>query len=463
MSIKKKQEILLDITGIAFGGRGISKVDGYTIFVERAVPGDRVLAKIIKKKKSYAEAYTIKIIEPSPDRLTPPCRYSGMCGGCKWQFLNYEKQLEYKKQHVIEALEHIGGFSDVTVLETIPSEKEFGYRNKMEFSCSDRRWLLSEELGDPNIKNDFALGLHVPKTFDKIVDIHECMLHPDQGNRILNDTRDYMKKSGYPAYGIKSHEGFWRFLMLRHSAAYDQWLVNVITAEENPVAVNPLAEMLMARHDNIIGIVNNVTGKKASISVGDYETPLAGERCLKERLGDFEFEISANSFFQTNTAGAEKLYETVSCYAALTGGEFVVDLYCGTGTIAIWLSKQAGKVIGLEIVESAVADAAKNCQRNNVENCSFIAGDIRTSIANIETRPDVMIIDPPRAGMHKEVVRSICTLAPERIVYVSCNPTTLARDLVMLAADYTVEEVRPVDMFPHTYHVESVAKLSRKC
>ncbi len=462
MSIKKKQEILLDITGIAFGGRGISKVDGYTIFVERAVPGDRVLAKIIKKKKSYAEAYTIEIIEPSPDLLTPPCRYSGVCGGCKWQFLNYEKQLEYKKQHVIEALEHIGGLSDVSVLETIPSEKVFGYRNKMEFSCSDRRWLLSEELGDPNIKNDFALGLHVPKTFDKIIDIHECMIHPDQGNRILNDTRDYMKNSGYPAYGIKSHEGFWRFLMLRHSLAYDQWLVNVITAEEIPAAVAPLAEMLMARHDNIAGIVNNVTGKKASISVGEYETPLAGERCLKECLGDFEFEISANSFFQTNTAGAEKLYETVSDYAELTGDEFVVDLYCGTGTIAIWLSRQAGRVVGLEIVASAVADAEKNCKRNNVNNCSFIAGDIRTSIANIETRPDVMIIDPPRAGMHKDVVKSICMLAPERIVYVSCNPTTLARDLVMLASDYTVEEVRPVDMFPHTYHVESVAKLSRK-
>jgi 23S rRNA (uracil1939-C5)-methyltransferase len=359
-------------------------------------------------------------------------------------------------------VERIGGVKGVTVHETIPSELLFGYRNKMEFSCSDRRWLLPGELGDPDIEKTFALGLHVPGTFDKIIDIDACMLHPPQGNLILDDVRRYMKSSGFPAYGIRSHEGFWRFLMLRHSVAYDQWLVNLITSEDSPEAVMPLAELLMARHDNVAGVVNNVSGKKASISLGDFEKPLVGESSLRERLGPFEFEISANSFFQTNTRGAEKLYETVSRFAELTGNESVVDLYCGTGTIAIWLSRQARSVMGLEIVESAVSDAEANCQRNNIDNCTFIAGDIRESISAVDHRPAVLVIDPPRVGMHKDVLKKVGMLAPKRIVYVSCNPATLARDLFELAGDYVIDEIQPVDMFPHTYHIEAVAKLTRR-
>ncbi len=462
MTIKKKQEISLDITGIAFGGRGIARVDGYTVFVDKAIPGDRVVARIVKKKKSYAEARTVGVVEPSPDRVDAPCRYSGLCGGCKWQFLNYEKQLVYKRQHVVEAMERIGAITGTTVHETIPSERVFGYRNKMEFSCSDRRWLLPEELGNPDIEKSFALGLHVPGTFDKIIDIDECMLHPAQGNQILDDVKRHMKASGFPAYGIRSHEGFWRFLMLRHSVADDQWLVNLITSDDRPEAVGPLAEMLMAGHGNIAGVVNNVSGKKAAISVGDFEKPLAGSSCLKERLGPFVFEISANSFFQTNTRGAQTLYETVARYAGLTGREYVVDLYCGTGTIAIWLSKHAGKVLGLEIAQSAVADARKNCLRNGITNCSFTAGDVRESISSIPVRPDVLVIDPPRAGMHKDVAARAGMLGAKRIVYVSCNPATLARDLSMLAPDYHIDEIQPVDMFPHTYHIEAVAKLTKK-
>lgn len=462
MTIKKKQEILLDITGIAFGGRGIAKVDGYTVFVDKAVPGDRVLARIIKKKQSYAEARTIEVVEASPDRVAAPCKYSGMCGGCKWQFLHYDRQIEYKRQHVIDAVSRIGAVTGVDVHETIPSAALFGYRNKMEFSCSDRRWLLPEELGDPDIEKTFALGLHVPGTFDKIIDIDQCMLHPPQGNRILNDVKDYMKASGFPAYGIKSHEGFWRFLMLRHSVAHDQWLVNLITADDRPETVEPLAGLLMEAHDNIVGVVNNVSGKKAAISLGDFEKPIAGKSGLNERLGPFEFEISANSFFQTNTRGAETIYETVSHYAGLSGSESVVDLYCGTGTIAIWLSARAGMVHGFEIVESAVADAEKNCRRNGVENCRFTTGDIRDAISSIDHRPDVLVIDPPRAGMHKDVVQKAGALGAERIVYVSCNPATLARDIALLSEAYSIDEIQPVDMFPHTYHIEAVAKLTKK-
>jgi 23S rRNA (uracil1939-C5)-methyltransferase len=462
MAVKKKQELELEVTGIAFGGRGIAKIDGYTVFVDQAVPGDRVAARIVKKKKNYAEARTLAVISPSPDRIEPPCRYAGWCGGCKWQFLEYGRQLEYKRRHVEEAVERIGQLSGVPVHPVLPCDKKFGYRNKMEFSCSDRRWLLPEELGRPDIPMDFALGLHVPGTFDKILDIDACLLQPEKGNRILSDVRDRIRSSGLAAYGLRSHEGFWRFVMLRHSTAQDRWLVNLVTASEDTAALNAIAGYLMDAHADIAGVVNNVTAKKAGVATGEYEVPLAGQAFLQERLGGFAFDISANSFFQTNTAQAEKLYETVRQYAGLTGSQTVVDLYTGTGTIAIWLSGDAKEIIGLEIAASAVADAEKNCEKNRIDNCRFVAGDIRQSISQVKTRPDVMVIDPPRAGMHKDVVGSVLDMAPARMVYVSCNPATLARDLSLLAENYRVAEIQPVDMFPHTFHIEAVARLERK-
>ncbi|MFW6428317.1 MAG: 23S rRNA (uracil(1939)-C(5))-methyltransferase RlmD [Desulfosalsimonas sp.] len=462
MPVKKKQEIKLDITGIAFGGRGIAKVDGFAVFVDGAVPGDTVSARIVKKKKNYAEARILEVLKPSLDRIEPPCRYSGWCGGCKWQFLKYERQLQYKESHVREALEHIAGITGVTVHPVLCSENVFGYRNKMEFSFSDRRWLLPQELGRTEIPRDFALGLHVPGTFDKILDIDACLLQPEKGNRILSDVRDIVRSSGLPPYGLRSHEGFWRFLMLRHSVAEDKWLVNMVTSFENAEALRYIADFLISTYDDIAGVVNNITAKKAAVAAGEYEVPVAGRQVLKERLGRFEFEVSANSFFQTNTRQAEKLYDTVRQYAGLGGRETVVDLYTGIGTIPIWLSEDAGEITGLELVESAVADAEKNCRKNGVENCRFIAGDIRKSISEIDKRPDVMIIDPPRAGMHKDVVNAVISMSPGKIVYVSCNPATLARDVSMLAEDYRVEEIQPVDMFPHTYHVEAVARLEKK-
>ncbi|MFW6297851.1 MAG: 23S rRNA (uracil(1939)-C(5))-methyltransferase RlmD [Desulfosalsimonas sp.] len=462
MPVKKKQEIELDITGAAFGGRGIAKVDGFAVFVDGAVPGDKVSARIVKKKKNYAEARVLEVLKPSLDRIEPPCRYSGWCGGCKWQFLKYERQLEYKESHVREAMEHIAGLSGIRIHPVLPCEKIFGYRNKMEFSFSDRRWLLPEELGRPDISKDFALGLHVPGTFDKILDIDACLLQPEKGNRILDDVRDFVRSSDLPPYGLRSHEGFWRFLMLRHSVAEDMWLVNMVTSSENTEALRPVADFLISAHPDIAGVVNNITARKAAVAAGEYEVPVVGSPVLTERLGRFVFEVSANSFFQTNTGQAEKLYDTVRQYAGLCGHETVVDLYTGTGTIPIWLSEDAGGITGLELVESAVADAEKNCRKNGIENCRFIAGDIRKSISGIEMRPDVMIIDPPRAGMHKDVVKTVKGMAPERIVYVSCNPATLARDVSLLAEDYRVEEIQPVDMFPHTYHVEAVARLEKK-
>ncbi|MCP4113047.1 MAG: 23S rRNA (uracil(1939)-C(5))-methyltransferase RlmD [Desulfobacteraceae bacterium] len=462
MAIKKGQLLDLKISDIAFGGKGLARADDLVVFVDQAVPLDCVSVRITKKKKNYAEARVVELLESSPFRIPPLCRYSGYCGGCKWQFLEYSRQLEYKQQHVAESLEHIGLIHGVPVHPVIPSESVFHYRNKMEFSCSDKRWLLPDELGNEDIDTSFALGLHVPGTFHKVIDTEECFLHPETGSLILEDARKFMKNSGVPVYGLRSHEGFWRFLMLRHSVAHNQWMVNIITSAEDRKTVQPLADLLTGKYPEIVSVINNITSRKAGVAIGEYEILLAGDSSLKDKIGNYEFEISANSFFQTNTRGAWRLYETVKQYAGLTGRETVVDLYSGTGTIAICLSDMAKQVTGIEIVESAVADAEKNCRINQVSNCRFISGDIKKCLSQIESAPDIMIIDPPRDGMHKDVVKQVTEMAPGRIVYVSCNPATLARDIAVLKEKYNVCEVQPVDMFPHTYHIESVAKLELK-
>ena len=461
MSIKKGKVYELEIADLAFGGKGVAKIDGLAVFVDQAAPGDVVSARVFKKKKNFAEARIVETISPSPLRIEPPCPYSGFCGGCKWQFLPYETQLQYKTNHVREALEHIGGIKDAAVNPAEPSPDVFGYRNKMEFSCSDRRWLLPEQMDDETIDISFALGLHVPGTFHKVLDIDACLLQASEGNQILNDVKQHMKNSGVPVYGLKSHVGFWRFLMLRHSVARDQWMVNIITSSEDRAAVEPLAKMLMEKYPSIVSVVNNITARKAGIAVGEYEIHLAGEPVIQDRIDPNVFEISANSFFQTNTRAAEILYGTVERFAELTGKETVLDLYSGTGTIPIHLSKQASRILGIEIVESAVKDAEKNCRKNRVENCRFIQGDIRTTLSSVEARPDLMIVDPPRDGMHKDVVKQVLDMAPERIVYVSCNPSTLARDLALMKETYRVSQVQPVDMFPHTFHIETVVRLEK--
>ncbi len=462
MGVKKGQVVELEITDIAFGGKGLAKVEGFAIFVDKAVTGDKVMARIVKKKRNFAEARIVELVQPSEDRKAAPCEYSGYCGGCKWQFLDYEKQLHYKTRHVSESIEHIGLMKDVKVLPALPSEKTFGYRNKMEFSCSDKRWLLPEELENPDIEKGFGIGLHVPGTFDKILDIKECHIQPSLGNSILEEVRQYIIDSGVPVYGLRSHVGFWRFLMVRHSVAHDKWMINIVTAQEKREVVQPLADLLMEKYPEVACVVNNITGKKAGIAVGEHEILLAGEAYIQDKLGPYEFDISANSFFQTNTRAAEILYQKVGEYAGLTGIETVLDLYSGTGTIPIWLSKDAKEVLGMEIVESAVADARENCRKNGIENCRFILGDIKDLLPTVAVKPDVMIIDPPRVGMHKDVVKQVLALAPEKIVYVSCNPATLSRDLLELKSLYDVVEVQPVDMFPHTYHIEAVAKLVKR-
>jgi 23S rRNA (uracil1939-C5)-methyltransferase len=462
MKIKKGLQAQVEITDVAFGGRGLVRLDGMAVFVDQTVPGDRVIIRISRKKKNYAEARVIELIQSSPLRIIAPCEYSGFCGGCKWQFIKYEQQLLYKRQHVLDSLEHIGSIRDVTVHDTIPSKLIFGYRNKMEFSCSDRRWLLPHELDRVDVDMGFALGLHVPGTFHKVIDTRECLLQPDLGNQLMDEVRTFMRSSDKPVYGLRSHIGFWRFLVLRHSVAHDQWMVNIVTSADGRKTVQPLADRLIDRYPKVVSIINNITSRKAGVAVGDVEHTLAGSDIISDKISGFEFEISANSFFQTNTRGAAPLFKTVEKYAGLTGTETVLDLYSGTGTIPILLSEHSKAVTGIEIIESAVADAEKNCRKNGISNCRFIMGDIRKCLSQITQPPDVLIIDPPRAGMHKDVVKQVLELGAGRMVYVSCNPATMARDLQMMRDSYRLDEVQPVDMFPHTYHVEAVAKLMRR-
>lgn len=462
MGIRKAQEVDLFIDRTAHGGAGVARVEGFVVFVRGGVPGDRVRAQVYRKKKGYAEARLIEVLEPSPDRVAPPCPYAGVCGGCQWQHVAYHKQLQYKRDHVRDAITRIGGLEGVPIHETIPSGNVFGYRNKMEFSFAERRWLLPEELGREDVEQGMALGLHVPGTFNKIIDVEACLLQAPLGNGILAEVRETARRSGLPVYGIKSHEGFWRFVTLRHSAARDEWLVNLVTAENRPEALEPLARDLQKLFPRIRTVVNNVSKRKAAVAVGESEHVLIGDGVLEDKLGPYTFRISANSFFQTNTKGAETLYGVVEGYAGLTGRETVLDLYCGTGTISILLSGRARQVIGMEAAMGAVMDAEKNCAENNVGNCRFIAGDVRKTLAGMNERPDVAVIDPPRAGMHKDVLTGVLNLKCRSVVYVSCNPATLARDLAGMSVDYDVLEVQPVDLFPHTFHVESIALLKRK-
>ncbi len=461
MNLRKGALLELDIEKPVFGGLGLARLDRFVVLVRGGLPGDRLRALVTRRKKDYAEARTVEVLEPSPDRVQPPCPYAGYCGGCQWQHARYERQLQYKSQVVRESVSHIGGVAAELVRETVPSPEIFGYRNKMEFSFSDRRWYLPEDMASKPDGQDFALGLHIPGTFDKVLDVAACLLQSEYGNRILREVKAYAGASGFPPYGLKSHEGFWRFLTLRHSRAFDRWLVNLVTTHEQPELLGPLAESL-ASDPRVATVVNNQSRRKAAVAVGERETVLLGEGSLEDRIGPHTFRISANSFFQSNPPVAERLYRQVLRYAELSGTERVLDLYSGTGTIPIYLAAYADSVTGIEINASAVADAERNCRFNGVDNCRFLCGDIRETLPGISPAPQVLVIDPPRVGLHPDVTAQVLALAPRRLIYVSCNPATLARDLKLLLPDYEPLEIQPFDMFPHTYHVEAVTLLVRR-
>jgi len=461
MDIRKGDTIELTVEKVVYGGRGLAHLNNMAMFVANTVPGDRVSAKVVRMKKNFAEARILEVIEVSPYRIIAPCPYSDFCGGCTWQCIEYEKQLEYKHAIVMELLNHIGMATDFIMHFPLASPQIFAYRNKMEFSFSDKRWLLPQERDTKKDNNDFALGLHVPGTFDKIIDIEGCLLQKEEGNEILREAKRYIRESGIPVYGLKTHKGFWRYLMLRNSYFFDEWMVNVITSEEKEAPIQALASILKDRFKEIASLVNNINTRKGGTAVGEWEKIFVGEGNIKDKIGPFTFEISANSFFQTNTSMAERLYQSVKDFASLTGKETILDLYSGIGTISIFLASHAARIIGVDISNAAIADAKRNCQLNGVDNCEFFCGDVKMFLSHYTIQPDLLIADPPRVGMQREVINQILSLLPERIIYISCNPATLARDVALLKEGYRVEEVQPVDLFPHTYHIESVARLER--
>lgn len=459
MTLRVQDTFDVAVDGMAFGGNGVVRIDGMTVFVEGGIPKDRVRIRIVQKKRRYAVARIVDIVEPSPDRITPPCPYAGGCGGCAMQAVRSPMQLVFKHRHIVDSLQHIGGISDPPVLEPIASPLAWGYRNKVEWTCSPRRWV---EAGDLDRASVAAIGFHAPRVFSKVIDMEACLLVPETGNRIYRAIRSAVFSSGLPMYDQTVHDGFWRFVMLRHSVLEDRWMVNLITSREEPDAMRRMTERLQNHFPQISTIVQNITAKKAQIAVGEREVIWMGPGYLNERIGGLAFRVSANSFFQTNSRGAELLYATVSAFADLQGNETVLDLYTGTGTIAMVLAGRAKRVIGVELAPSSVIDAMANAERNGVRNCIFLQGDIRKVYPSLRETVDLVVLDPPRSGLHPDVVKHLLGSGPERMVYVSCNPATLARDVSMLADRYALRRVQPIDMFPHTYHIESVSLLQRK-
>ena len=469
--LKKGAEIELVVESLSFGGKGLARIDGFVIFIDRTIPGQRVLVRITRKKSSYAEARVVELLQDSPEAIAPRCMHFGTCGGCLWQNLPYHQQLEVKRNLIWECLAHIGGLSGDTVLPALPSPEIYYYRNKMEYSFGARRWLLPEELELSHLEKprDFALGLHIRGFYDRVLDIEECHLQSPSSVSILKQVRQFALASELPPYNTHDHTGFWRFLVIRDSKHTGHILVELITAphRSSSSVVRQLSTMLQAKIPDINTLVHGISEKKAQIAIADTQEAIFGPGYIEEYLGDFRFRISSGAFFQTNSKAAGILLDQVSEGCDLSGSEVVWDLYSGTGTMAIGLAKAARKVIGFELLQAAVSDAQTNAELNGVDNCEFVLGDLKdllgnSSFTNNYGSPDVVVTDPPRAGMHPSVVNQLLALAPPRIVYVSCNPATLARDLKAMAEKYLLLRVQPVDLFPHTPHVEVVAVLERK-
>lgn len=471
--LKRRAIVELNLESIAFGGQAVAHLDGYTIFVDRGLPGQRVAAQIVRQKKNYAEAKLLKILVHSPFEVSPPCRYFGKCGGCLFQNLDYQEQLDQKHRQVVDSLIHIAGFTNFDVSPTLPSPDLYYYRNKMEFSFARQRWLMETEIqsGHP-IEKNFALGLHVPRYYDKVLDIEECLLLSEQSNKVLNAVRALARESGLPAYCTSDHSGFWRFLVIRHSKRTGQMMVNLVTAE-NPDGtrlIEQLAQELSRAFPFITTIVHNINRKKAQIAFGDEEHILFGPGYIEEWLAERRYRISANSFFQTNSRQAERMYQRIADWGQFEDHHIVYDLYSGGGGIAIFIASLVQRVIGIELVPQAIQDALINCHLNSVNNCDFIQGDLKDHLADptkfmqVHGQPTTVIIDPPRSGMHPKLPEKILHLRPSKIIYVSCNPASLARDLktMMIGGDYQISKIQPIDMFPHTAHCEVVVLLERK-
>ena len=454
MARPKRGEILsLTIDDLAFGGEGVGRADGYVVFVPGGLPGDRLRVRLVQVHSRFGRGVIDAVEQPSPQRVEAPCPYFGRCGGCRLQHMAYPAQLAFKAKQVVDALERLGGLKGIEVRPIIGSTETFGYRNKMEFTVAR------------GATAPLVVGLHEADRYDSVLDIDRCLLQSDRMNALLGEARDFFIERGLTVYEQDSGEGLLRFLMLREGTHTGELMANVVTSAPAVSELAPIAQRLQARDAGTTSVVMNVNPKKASVAVGVEEHLLGGRDHIRESVGGLTFQVSASSFFQTNTRQAERLFELVIESAGLTGTETVYDLYSGTGAISLLLARRARWVYGVEVAQAAVDDAGVNAAANGITNCTFVCGEVRFVLPSLIAKgvtAEVVVADPPRAGFHPKALHALITLGARRIVYVSCNPTTLARDLgELVRGGYRLEWVQPVDMFPHTPHIEAVARLER--
>lgn len=471
MARKKKELPLLEkvtITDVAAEGKAVAKVNELVIFVPYVVPGDVVDLQVKRKKNHYAEAVAVKFHEKSPLRTEPFCSHFGVCGGCKWQCLSYEEQLKYKQKQVFDNLTRIGKVELPEFRPILGSEKTRFYRNKLEFTFSNKRWLTEEEVKQ-DVKYDQmnAVGFHIPGAFDKVLAIDKCWLQDDISNQIRNAVRDYAYAHNFPFFDLRTQEGLLRNIMIRTSSTGELMVVLQckVTDDEGRRKMEEILQFMADSFPQITSLMY-VINNKCNDTIGDLDVEVfKGNDHIFEEMEGLRFKVGPKSFYQTNSEQAYNLYKVAREFAGLTGNELVYDLYTGTGTIANFVARQARKVVGIEYVPEAIEDAKVNSALNGIDNTLFYAGDMKDILTNDfiaeHGRPDVIITDPPRAGMHNDVIDVILAAEPKRIVYVSCNPATQARDLQLLDGKYKVTAVQPVDMFPHTHHVENVVQLER--
>jgi 23S rRNA (uracil1939-C5)-methyltransferase len=471
MARKRIESFILEnveIIDAASDGKAVAKHDGKVFFVKQGVPGDVVDIKVYKKNKRFFEAEIVKQIKPSPYRQSHPCMHFGYCGGCKWQHMSYSAQLQYKQKQVIDAFERIGKLSVENIEQILPAPDEYYYRNKLEFTFSHAAWLKPEELNNPQIIPAPALGFHIPGMFDKILPIHQCLLMDDIQNKIRNSLYTFALNNNISFFNLKVQSGLLRNLVVRISNTNQLMVIVIFNSHSKEDEINQI-KILEFLNNNFpqITSLQYIVNNKRNDSYADLPVNLYyGLPYLEEKMESLTFRISANSFFQTNSKQALQLYKLTRDFAALSGNEMVYDLYTGTGTIANFIALKCKKVIGLEYVSAAVKDAEINSQINGIVNTLFFAGDMKDILTDdfIHThgKPDVVITDPPRSGMHQDVVKVILNAAPDKIVYVSCNPQTQARDLALMKDVYFISKIQPVDMFPHTHHVENIVLLEKK-
>jgi 23S rRNA (uracil1939-C5)-methyltransferase len=466
MRKRKFQPYILEnisITNAGSDGKSVARQGEKVVLVDYGVPGDVVDIEVTSTKKKVNFGRVKRVVTPSPSRVEPFCAHFGVCGGCKWQQMSYEAQLTYKNQQVLDAFERIGKFPFPPFMPIVGSAKTQGYRNKLEYSFTDRKWLTAVSDKETMLDDEHkGLGFHIPGRFDKVLDIAHCYHQPDPSNRIRLAIRDFAIQHGYSFHNAHSQEGFMRNILIRNSSL-GEWMVVVVFKEDDSEKINPLMEMVKEQFPEITSLLYVINGKMND-TIHDLPVHVfAGKDHLVEQLGETTFHIGAKSFFQTNTDQTLNLYNVARDFAGLTGSENVYDLYTGVGTIALYVSENARQVVGIEYVEQAIVDAKHNATLNNNTNTHFYAGDMK-DVLNDELiarhgKPDVIITDPPRAGMDEKVIQKILEVAPQKVVYVSCNPATQARDIALMIEQYEVTAVQPVDMFPHTHHVENVALL----